>query len=93
MEAIENEKSFQTRLKYIFKRKLTWTRDASRESSVTENIYDADRPGKIPEGCWPNKCGLPTHFNEWTRVDFGANLLRFHLVVAAGLCIMIVAQL
>lgn len=29
----------------------------------------------------PNKCGLPTHFNEWTRVDFGANLLRFHLVL------------
>lgn len=32
--------------------------------------------------------------SKWTRVDFGANLLRFHLVVAVGrLCIMIVAQL
>lgn len=50
---IENEKSFQTRLKYIFKRELTWIRNASRENSTTENIYDADRPGKIPEGCWP----------------------------------------
>lgn len=56
-EAIENEKSFQTRLKYIFKRKLIWIRDASRENSATENIYDADRPGKIPEGCWPPQDG------------------------------------
>lgn len=31
---------------------------------------------------WPNKCDLcRPYFNEWTRVDFGANLLRFHLVV------------